>query len=110
MRPSADREATPLNHSAFHRRVAILVLGAGVGLAGCHRERPAPPDVPPPVVTVTRPVAHPVQAYYEYNGNLGGVGRGQAPAGVKGFLKETPSPEGEGVKRGALLFGIAPGE
>src|SRR5262245_24165751 len=101
-------EVTPLTPSISSRRTAILALCAGLCLTGCQRERPASPPPPPPAVTVTRPVAYPVQTYYEYNGNLEAVEMVRVTARVKGFLNEIAFTEGDEVKEGDLLFKIDP--
>jgi RND family efflux transporter MFP subunit len=99
-------EAAPVNRSYLPH----WAVGLAVGLTGCQRERPAPPAPPPPAVTVARPVAYPVQTYYEYNGNLDAVETVQVTARVKGFLNEILFTEGDEVQQGDLLFRIDPRE
>jgi RND family efflux transporter MFP subunit len=95
-----------LNRSTVAR--TALALALGLCPTGCRREKPPPPPPPPAVVTVARPVAFPVQAYYEYNGNLDAIETVQITARVKGFLQEIRFTEGTEVKQGDLLFKIDP--
>lgn len=103
--------------------VCVLLFAApALALAGCQRQPTAPPDMPPPKVTVARPVSHPVQSYYEYNGHLDAVEMVEIKARVKGLLQTvhfvegeevegpTLGPDGEVVKPGALLYTIDPRE
>jgi multidrug efflux system membrane fusion protein len=62
--------------------------------------------VPPPAVTVTRPVVYPVQSYHEYNGNLEAIEMVQITARVMGYLDEILFTEGDEVEQGDLLFKI----
>ena len=92
------------------RPVAGLLCAALVGLAGCQRQKPAPPAPPPPKVTVARPVAYPVQSYYEYNGHLEAVETVEVRARVKGLLEAVHFVEGDEVEAGAPLYTIDPRE
>jgi RND family efflux transporter MFP subunit len=92
-------------------RIGVCVLGGMiVALAGCQRKGGAPPEAPPPKVTVTRPVSHPVQNYFEYNGHLEAIETVEIRARVKGLLQEIHFTEGEEVVRGAPLYTIDPRE
>ncbi len=104
--PVAVSEATALNHSILAR--TALALALGLSAAGCRREKPPPAAPPPPVVSATHPVSYPVQAYYEYNGNLDAIDTVQVVARVKGFLQEILFREGAEVEKGELLFKIDP--
>jgi multidrug efflux system membrane fusion protein len=97
-------------NASLARCAAALALCTAVGLAGCARERPAPPEMPPPEVSVTRAVAYPVQLYRAYNGTLDAVEMVQVRARVKGFLDEVAFKEGDEVKQGDPLFKIDPRE
>ena len=91
-------------------RVAAVVLGGLILAAGCQRAKPTPPAPPPPKVTVARPVAYPVQNYYEYNGHLEAVEAVEVRARVKGLLQEVHFIEGDEVEAGAPLYTIDPRE
>jgi multidrug efflux pump subunit AcrA (membrane-fusion protein) len=90
--------------------LGIVILCTGLCSSGCRRDRAVVPAASPPAVTVTQPVMHPVQTYYEYNGNLDAVEMVQITARVKGFLDEIAFTEGDEVKQGDLLFKIDPRE
>lgn len=90
--------------------LSLRVLCVMVSVVGCRREPVAVPTPPPPVVSVTRPVIHSVQSYYEYNGNLDAVEMVQVTARVAGILTEIAFTEGDEVKPGDLLFKIDPRE
>lgn len=93
------------------RRLMSLACCAGLCLPGCRQQdKAAQPAPPPPTVSVTQPVAYPVQSWYEYNGNLHAVEMVQVTARVKGFLNEITFTEGDEVKQGDLLFKIDPRE
>jgi len=92
------------------RLMACLLLTGIVSLAGCKRDKATPPAPPPPKVTVARPVAYPVQSYYEYNGHLEAVEAVEVRARVKGLLQEVHFVEGDEVEVGAPLFTIDPRE
>jgi membrane fusion protein, multidrug efflux system len=98
---------TGLDSNALVGFVAVVV---SIFLTGCRREAPAMAAPPPPVVSVTRPVIHPVQNYYDYNGNLDAVEMVEVTARVEGILKEVTFTEGDEVKPGDLLFKIDPRE
>lgn len=103
-------ETTLLNRYTQYPLVVATILFTGLSIAGCQRVRQAPPAPPPAVVTVSKPVAYPVQTYFEYNGNLDAVEMVQVTARVKGFLNEILFTEGDEVKQGSLLFKIDPRE
>jgi len=79
-------------------------------LAGCKKNAATPPAMPPPKVTVARPVSQLVQAYHEYNGHLEAVESVEIRARVKGLLKEIHFVEGEEVEATAPLYKIDPRE
>ncbi|MFO0927644.1 MAG: efflux RND transporter periplasmic adaptor subunit [Gemmataceae bacterium] len=94
----------------WFRRFAVGPLMAAVCLVGCAQERAAPPEPPPPSVSIARPVLATVQSYHEYNGNLEAIETVQVQARVKGFLDAVIFREGDEVKKGDLLFKIDPRE
>ena len=81
----------------------ILFGMTAASLAGCKKNAASPPAMPPPKVTVARPVSHSVQAYYEYNGHLDAVESVEIRARVKGLLKDIHFIEGEEVEAGRHL-------
>jgi RND family efflux transporter MFP subunit len=92
------------------RPTACLLAAALATLAGCKRDKPTVPTPPPPRVTVARPVAFPVQSYYEYNGHLEAVESVEIRARVKGLLQDVHFVEGEEVEAATPLYTIDPRE
>lgn len=91
-------------------RVPAVLLAGLLVATGCQRAKPTPPAPPPPPVTVARPVAYPVQNYYEYNGHLEAVESVEVRARVKGLLQDVHFVEGDEVEAGAPLYTIDPRE
>jgi RND family efflux transporter MFP subunit len=95
------------------RPVLRLSPLAGLSLVlaiGCTQQKPSAPSLPPPTVTVARPVPYPVQNYYEYNGHLEAVETVEIRARVKGLLQEVHFVEGTEVEAAAPLYTIDPRE
>lgn len=91
--------------------ISMSLFGiAAASLVGCKKETAAPPTMPPPKVTVARPISHSVQGYYEYNGHLDAVETVEIRARVKGLLQEIHFVEGEEVEAKAPLYTIDPRE
>jgi RND family efflux transporter MFP subunit len=86
---------------------SVLIVVAGVALAGCKDENRyvAPP---PPKVSVARPVEHDITRYLELNGTAVAVNSVELVARVQGFLQEINYTDGETVKGGRNLFTIEP--
>ena len=91
------------------RPAALLFVGV-MCVAGCQRNAAPPPSPPPPTVTVAKPISHPVQSYYEYNGHLEAVETVEIRARVKGLLQAVTFVEGDEVEAGAPLYTIDPRE
>src|SRR5688572_7101570 len=92
--------------------VCAAAFAVGVVLVGCRGGQPQDKKggMPPPAVTVAKPVAVPVQAYYEYNGYLDAIETVQIKARVKGQLKSVLFTEGSEVTAGKDLYEIEPAE
>lgn len=75
-------------------------------LAGCGRNRYAPP--PPPEVKVVHPLEQEVTTYNEFTGHTVAVEALDVRARVQGFLQSVNFIPGSDVKRGDLLFVIEP--
>lgn len=97
-----------LNSTYWFRRTIGPILLILLPLAiGCRKEKPKPPAPPPPAVSVAKPVAYPVQSYFEFNGYLEGVERVEIRARVKGYLDKVHFSEGSQVEKGkTLLYNI----
>ena len=79
-------------------------------LAGCESATPAAVETPPPVVSVSRPLARTVVDYDIYTGRTDAVKTVDIRARVQGYLQEVNFVEGEEVKAGQVLFRIDPRE
>jgi RND family efflux transporter MFP subunit len=88
----------------------IGIAGAAIVaamLAGCGQENHyvAPP---PPKVTVAVPVQKPVTQYLEATGHAAAVNSANLVARVQGFVTAINYKDGDGVKKGTVLFTIEP--
>ena len=86
----------------------ILVLGFGMGLAGCAGApsgAPVPPHTP---VTVSRPVERYVTDYAGFTARTAAVDSVDVRAHVWGYLEKVNFKEGSLVKKGEVLFEIDP--
>lgn len=77
---------------------ALLALAAG---AGC--KPPAPPQLPPPAVTVAHPVRASVMDWDEYTGRMDAVEFVDVRARVSGMVESVPFSEGTNIKAGDML-------
>lgn len=87
----------------------MLALGVMVCpmLAACKaKEQPAPPEAPPPAVTVALPVEYEVTEWDEYTGYLDAVEFVEVRARVSGLVVAVPFEEGALVRQGDLLVEI----
>jgi RND family efflux transporter MFP subunit len=72
---------------------------------GCERQV-APPEQPPPMVTVARPLVREVIEWDEYTGTLAAADAVDLRAQVSGMVMDAPFTEGAIVPAGQLLFQI----
>src|SRR6516165_8105504 len=86
----------------------ILVLGLGIGLAGCAGAPSGPPVPPTTPVTVSRPVERYVTDYADFTGRTAAVDSVEVRARVWGHLDKVHFKEGALVKKGDMLFEIDP--
>lgn len=100
---------TPVGRASL---CVTLFGAAALGLAGCKFGPPPPAELPPPRVTLAKPVMTLVQDYHEYNGHVEAVETVEVRARVKGLLQEIHfrDKEGEEVKAGDPLYTIDPRE
>ncbi len=97
-----------MRHSAI--RAALVSLSAAVlvtGLSACGRN-PAFVAPPPPPVTVSDPLAAPVQDAADFTGQASASRTVDLVARVSGFLQEVRFADGADVEKGQLLFQIEP--
>jgi RND family efflux transporter MFP subunit len=89
---------------------ATLLVVASFNV-GCGRPNAAgrnPP--PPPKVTVSHPVTHPVTEYQTFTGETAAVETAEIRARVRGFLRKVNFKEGAEVQKGDVLYEIDPRE
>jgi len=82
----------------------FLVTASG----GCGNKDTGPPELPPPQVTVSKPVQREVTDYHYYTGRIEAVETVEVRARVLGFLQKIHFKEGVEVKKGDLLYEIDP--
>ena len=86
--------------------LAVILLAAATGLAGCRGSKTAPPAPPPPRVTVVRPVTVPVRDYWTYNGYLEQTKTAEVRSKIRGYLNCVRFTEGIEIAEGDLLYTI----
>ena len=84
----------------------LLAATAFLCLAGCKEKPRATP--PPPTVEVTPVTQADVPIYHEWIGTLDGLVNATIRAQVTGYLLAQNYREGDGIKKGDLLFQIDP--
>jgi RND family efflux transporter MFP subunit len=93
------------------RRARMVRIG-GISLLGaflfsaCDKKAnpPAAPAIPPPPVTVSKPVEKVVRDWDEYTGHLQSPETANVSARVSGLIEKAPFKEGALVKKGDELF------
>ena len=83
-----------------------LLLAAALAAAGCGSGPPAPPQFPPPEVTVGQPVQRDVTWYQEFTGRTAAVAAVDVRARVNGVLEAVHFTPSSDVRRGARLYTI----
>ena len=82
------------------------LIAAAVMATGCGSEPPAPPQFPPPQVTVAYPIQRDVVSYEEFSGRTEAAEVVHVRARVGGMLESMHFTPSRVVRRGALLFTI----
>jgi RND family efflux transporter MFP subunit len=83
----------------------LLAIALGA-LAGCGRPTPQVVELPPPEVTVARPVAREVTEQVEFTGNAVAVESVEIKPRISGFITRIHFADGQDVKAGDPLFDI----
>src|SRR6476469_9449864 len=86
----------------------ILLLGLGLGLAGCARVPSGAPEAAPTPVTVSRPIERDVTDYADFTARTAAVDSVELRARVSGYLDGVNFKAGALVQKGDLLFEIDP--
>jgi multidrug efflux system membrane fusion protein len=86
--------------------LALALLSAAAGLAGCARKPPEPVKTPPPVVVVDRPVVQRVNDYEDFAGRTEPFKVVELKSRVTGYLKTIHFKDGQDIESGKPLFDI----
>lgn len=87
--------------------LAALLTIAGLSLSGCGKKQPAA-VLPPPKVTVARPLVEKLADWDDYIGQFQAVQTVEIRPRVSGYLTQIHFTDGQTVKQGELLFTIDP--
>lgn len=98
----SDRHLWRFSRTALSFAAVILLLTL---VTGCSKEKEAPK---PPVVEVMAVIQKDVPVYKEWIGTLDGMVNATIRAQVQGYLIKQNYREGDGVKKGQILFEIDP--
>src|SRR5262245_33389323 len=93
---------------ATHALLAVLVVAAAIGAAGCNDASRAAAPAPVPIVKVEAVVEKDVPLAAEWVGTLVGSINAQVRARVSGHLVSQNYKEGSLVKSGDFLFQVDP--
>jgi multidrug efflux system membrane fusion protein len=77
-------------------------------LTGCNQQPPAAHTLPPPSVTVSKPVRKEIVDWNEFTGRTSAVNLVHVTARVSGYIVNIPFKEGDLVHKGDLLYQIDP--
>ncbi|WP_231604625.1 efflux RND transporter periplasmic adaptor subunit [Crateriforma conspicua] len=89
----------------------MLALSLGITMMaslGCKPEEQTAGEMPPPTVTVAKPVVRPIVEWDAYTGRLEATDFVEIRARVGGYLESIHFDEGQIVNKGDLLFVIDP--
>jgi RND family efflux transporter MFP subunit len=99
---------------AFHLSVVGVAIAAAAALiwyfaeGGENQKAQAAPVMPPPVVTVSKPLHQEITEWTEFTGQFAAVEYVEVRARVSGYLESIHFTDGQTVKKGDLLFVIDP--
>jgi RND family efflux transporter MFP subunit len=91
-----------------HRNKTLVGIAALLLLVSCEQESrsAAPPEAPPPQVSVATPLQQPVTDWDEFTGRLQAVESVEVRPRVSGYLQSVNFREGTFVEKGDLLYVI----
>lgn len=87
-------------------RVATVVVGVSVLVAGCAAKKPPPP--PPPTVVVSKPLQKQIVDWDDFVGRFEAINSVDVRPRVSGYLQSINFTDGQIVRQGQLLFVIDP--
>jgi len=103
-RTGADRSGTPGQLALPGLALAFLI----VALTGCNQEPAAKQTLPPPSVTVSKPVRKEIVDWNEFTGRTAAVNLVNITARVSGYIVNIPFKEGDMIHKGDLLYQVDP--
>ncbi|MGE5148212.1 MAG: efflux RND transporter periplasmic adaptor subunit [Candidatus Eiseniibacteriota bacterium] len=110
----AARRPTGPKRLAFHLSLAVIAIAVAAGLIwyfaedGQSQKAQAAPVLPPPKVTVSKPLHEEITEWTEFTGQFASVEYVEVRARVSGYLDSIHFTDGQMVKKGDLLFVIDP--
>jgi RND family efflux transporter MFP subunit len=87
---------------------AAVVGVLGLALSGCQENALTAPELPPTIVTVSKPISREIVDFYEFTGQTAAVEEVEIRSRVTGYLQKVAFVDGADVKKGDLLFEIDP--
>lgn len=87
---------------------ALTMLSAGLLVIGCQKDQAVPPQLPPPKVTVSRPIVKQLRDFKQFVGRLEPVETVEIRPRVRGYLDAVHFQDGQLVNEGDLLYEIDP--
>jgi len=90
------------------RVVALTLVSASLLVTGCQKEQAGPVQLPPPKVTVSRPIVKQLRDFKQFVGRLEPTETVEIRPRVRGYLDAVHFQEGQMVQEGDLLYEIDP--
>ncbi|PTX99854.1 efflux transporter periplasmic adaptor subunit [Verrucomicrobia bacterium LW23] len=93
------------SYTSFHLFALVSTLSSAMLLVGCSEPKKKA-ELPPPTVTITKPIEREVTDTQEFTGTITARDTVQIRARVSGYMDKVAYKEGQEVKAGDLLFVI----